>query len=258
LAQRWWRRRALGGASLLLGCGLSLFTWGGWVAAEQPPAAAPADSTEPSSPVQPLQIPLDSDEQANPTVIIPDDRPAWVESKPVLEGDVHALAVKSDFHARDIDAWRALDTELVRGTKAYIGQYLGSSQAPLFFRYSLDEIKQRFLRPENVYSETVQVSFGPMHQVHALLQFPDEFRQELDTRWAQVVVSGRLVRTAGVGLAVLALLAILFGYFRADTATRGYYTRRLQFVAVAAILALIAAGVVFARTSMTWVQWLLM
>jgi hypothetical protein len=44
----------------------------------------------------------------------------------------------------------------------------------------------------------------------------------------------------------------MFGYFRVDNATRGYYTGRLQFLSAAAILAIVGAGVVLAR----WIHWL--
>ena len=44
----------------------------------------------------------------------------------------------------------------------------------------------------------------------------------------------------------------VFGYFRVDNATRGYYTGRLQFLSAAAILAIVGAGVFCAR----WIYWL--
>ena len=51
---------------------------------------------------------------------------------------------------------------------------------------------------------------------------------------------------------VLLLVAGVFSYFSLDTATRGFYTGRLQFLAAIAILALIGAGLYFARL-ITWV-----
>ena len=55
----------------------------------------------------------------------------------------------------------------------------------------------------------------------------------------------------GAGI-VLLLVTTLFGYFKLDTATRGYYTGRLQFAAAAAILALVAASVLLAK----WIPWM--
>ena len=48
------------------------------------------------------------------------------------------------------------------------------------------------------------------------------------------------------------LLGTLFSYFRLDTATKGYYTGRLQFAAAAAILTLVAASVLLAK----WIPWM--
>jgi hypothetical protein len=265
IAERAGRRRVLGGTSLAVGMALSAWTVSALPAVAQtsdaaPEAAAPADSVSSSSsgPEQ-LDVPIQSEaEAAAEAVVVPEDRPAWVESAPVLEGEVHRVSVNSDFQAREADAWRALDGALVKSTRAYVADYLGSNKAPLFFSFSLDEIKTQYLRPENVYHEVVQVSFGPMHQAHALLEFPPEFRRHLDERWSQVRAAGNLVTVGGSVIGVLALLAIVFGYFRLDTATRGYYTSRLQFLAAVAILALIVAAFMFARTTTVWVQWMLL
>ena len=54
------------------------------------------------------------------------------------------------------------------------------------------------------------------------------------------------------GAALLALGSV-FGYFRLDNATRGYYTGRLQFMTAAAILAIVGAR----RASLArWIHWL--
>ena len=87
------------------------------------------------------------------------------------------------------------------------------------------------------------MSFGPMYQMHALLEFGPEFRKELDGRRGDLERHAREMaiafRLRGLALgfgAVLCLLTVVFGYFRLDTATRGYYTGRLQFLAATAIL----------------------
>ena len=51
---------------------------------------------------------------------------------------------------------------------------------------------------------------------------------------------------------VLGFLGLVFGYLKLDTATRGYYTGRLQIGALAAVLSLAAAGVLLAR----WIPWM--
>jgi hypothetical protein len=44
----------------------------------------------------------------------------------------------------------------------------------------------------------------------------------------------------------------MFSFLKLDTATRGYYTGRLQFGAAATILALVAASVLL----MKWIPWM--
>jgi len=277
LAHRHGRRHLLGATSLLLGVGLSLWTFSALPVqaqeAEQPPTVDQSPITEPelAPPIDPpanneipreppasLHEPIQSADQPPPSPVATTSRPDWVESVPVLEGPVHRLAVRSEFQAREDDALRALDDELIKATRRYVADQLGSSKAPLFFALSLDEIKRRFTKPEYLYHEVGQFSFGNMHQYHTLLEFPQDFRQQLTDRWAQVRAAGNLVKIGGGAIGIMLLLIIVFGYFRLDTATRGYYTSRLQFLVAVAILALIVAGFVFARSTTVWVQWLML
>ncbi|MGE0759821.1 MAG: hypothetical protein AB7O38_22595 [Pirellulaceae bacterium] len=86
-----------------------------------------------------------------------------------------------------------------------------------------------------------------MNQAHALLVFDEPFRQEIDRRWSEIRSRSRLVQTGLSAGAILLLLGTLFSYFKLDTATKGYYTRRLQFVTAGTILALVAASVLLAK-----------
>lgn len=185
-------------------------------------------------------------------VIIPPGRPDWVEAPPVREGTVHSTAVCSDPFSTPSQALHALDEQLKLATSEYIGEYLHSDLAPSLIRFNVNEIKQKLLPPQNIYHEKITVSIGPMHQVHAKLEFPPDFREQLDRRWAELRATYRLAETGLVSGGVLLLLATVFGYFRLDNATRGYYTGRLQFMAAAAILAIVASGAMFSR----WIHWL--
>ncbi len=197
----------------------------------------------------------DSDIQINSPpdgVIIPPGRPAWVEAPPVREGTVHSTAVCSDPHATQAQAMQALDEKVQAATADYISEYLQSELAPRLVRYSLKDIKRMLMSPDRIYHEKISVSIGPMHQVHAQLEFSPDFRDQLDRRWGELRATYRLAETGLVSTGVLLLLATVFGYFRLDNATRGYYTGRLQFMAATMILAIIAGGVMFSR----WIHWL--
>ncbi len=233
-------------------------------APETPPAASEDQPPEPerpaggdrSGPGHPLQVPLESIDDTD-TIVLAEDRPDWVEQPPTISGDVHYWSVKSDYHLREHDAWRALDDELVRSAREYVIEFLGSAQAPLFFQFDAAQLKERFVHRGQMYHEIVEASVGRMHQMHARLEFPQEYQEELQARWSQVVSAMRLFRTLGVAAGVLGLIAVLFAYFRLDTATRGYYTLRLKLLAGVAILAVVVLGVAFSRSSLVWIQWLL-
>lgn len=186
------------------------------------------------------------------TVLIPPGRPIWVEAPSKLSGAEQTVSVSSGPFSRHSDATHALDRELVKATEEYIADYLGSQVAPRFLRYDAKTIKRRFVKPENTYEEMITVSIGPMHQVHARLDFGPEFRTELDRSWDRVRATSRLTQTGLFSGAALLLLGSVFGYFRLDNATRGYYTGRLQFMTAAAILAIVGAGVFAAR----WITWM--
>ena len=178
-------------------------------------------------------------------------RPSWVESAAVQFGDVHTIAVRGGPYLSQRECLRALDAELKKATDEFIGDYLGTPRAALLVNYDARYIKEHLVR-DKVFDEVIiSPSVGEMRQTHALLQFDASFRRELDERWGQIKATGRLGQVGlGVG-GVLALLAAFLGYLRMDTATRGYYTGRLQFAAAVAILTIVAAGV-FAARSIPW------
>ncbi|QDU25543.1 hypothetical protein ETAA8_06120 [Anatilimnocola aggregata] len=196
-----------------------------------------------------IKLYTDDDE----TVIIPPGRPNWVGQAPQLEGAIHSTAVCSDPYATHQQAIQALDKKLEVATADYIRQHLQSDLAPQLISYDARQIHKRLLPPQNVYHEKIKVSIGPMHQVHALVEFSPEFREELDRRWSELRATYRLAETGIVGGGVLLVLATIFGYFRLDNATRGYYTSRLQFMAAAAILAIVGTS---ALVSKWWIYWL--
>jgi len=225
------------------------------------PSSAPVEGSSAASPAktkaeeragqsetveQPLHEPVIIEE--SPTkVIIPPGRPDWVEALPVRVGQVHSTAVSSGPYARQQEAARALDTELVMKTREYIVEHLGSEMAGQLIRYDAKRIKTELVKPANIYREEIVVSIGPMQQLHALLEFGPEFRAEIDRQWARIIGTSRLLQMALLVGGVLGLLATVSGYFRLDNATRGYYTGRLQALAAIAILAVIGSGIYFAR-----------
>jgi hypothetical protein len=178
------------------------------------------------------------------------DRPDWLEKKPFSEGATMRVAVKAGPYYRMRQCLADLDDELRSATAEFIADDLGSTRAAGLIRYNVSEIKNRLVKA--TFEEQLTTSVGPMNQAHALLVFDNSFRKEIEQRWKQIKSLSRLLQV-GIGSGVvLLMLATMFGYFRLDTATRGYYTGRLQFMAAAAILTLVAASVMLIK----WIPWL--
>lgn len=203
-----------------------------------------SQAVESSEPV--LHTPLED------TVKIPPGRPEWIDAEPDFTSAVHTIPVASAPFVHEGEARRALDQALVKATREYVAEQLGSELAARLIQYDAKTIKRKVVKADNLYHDVATYSVGPMHEYFALLEFGPEFRKELDRRWEGIRAKSRLSQVGLFGGAGLLLLASIFGYFRLDNATRGYYTGRLQFMAAAAILAIIGVGAVLSQ----WIHWL--
>jgi len=206
------------------------------------PAKAEAESSDPII------------ESTTTTVEIPPGRPKWIGSEPNFRGKVHTIPVASGPYATDAQSKRALNEALVKATNEYIAEQLESELAPTLIRFDARTIHERFVKKDNEYHDTARYPdpVGYMHEHFALLEFDTKFRNELESRWTSVRATSRLAQTGLVSGAALLLLTSVFGYFRLDNATRGYYTGRLQFMTAAAVLAVVGVGAALAQ----WIHWL--
>ncbi len=172
---------------------------------------------------------------------IPPGRPEWIGTKPSVSGKVHTISVASGPYATKKQSQAALDKALAKATKEYVAEQLGSETAAKMVTFDVGTIKRRFVK-DNSYHDEAKYSVGKMHENFAKLEFDSKFRGELTRRWSQVRSKSRLLSMGVLSGAALLLVASVFGYFRADNATRGYYTGRLQIMTAAAILAVVGAG----------------
>jgi uncharacterized integral membrane protein len=189
-------------------------------------------------------------------------RPAWVDGEPVQVGDAYQVSVSSGPQEKLAECPPALDLQLKKAVAAYIDDYFepetaGSCRVSDIIWYDLGYIKKYLVKRGNTFEEKLQMSFGPMYQTHVLLEFGPKFRKDLEDRRVALKNYAReraiAIRLRGLALgfgAVLCLLTVVYGYFRLDTATRGYYTGRLQFLAATAILIAIVAGALLASRVM--------
>jgi len=228
--------------------------------AKNPPAAQPATDASPATTAEAkgkLEKQLPEGELHTPPKVapegpvIPPGRPEWV-GKNIMVGSEHSIAVCSGPWATEAEADRELDKIIKAATDEYIAEQLGSTLAPQLIRYDAPTIKRELIR-QNIFHEQISVSIGPMQQAHALIEFGPEFRNHLQRRWTDLTANWRLAQTGLIACGALLFLGTIFSYFRLDNATRGYYTGRLQFLAAAAILAIVGSGAVLARW---WIYWL--
>jgi hypothetical protein len=211
--------------------------------AEVKAPVVPEEEAAPQAPVEPQD---DSPAITEPVrVVYPDDRPKWVEAPPAREGEIDRVAVSSGPHFSQGEARRQLEEAIKQAADEYVNRHLGSNHAARFITYSI--------APVETYEERPEFSVGPMNQAHALLQFDEAFRTKAERDWKEALTLSRLLKTGLGGAAMLVLLSVVLGYFKADTATRGYYTRRLRFGVATVILAL-AAAVYFAAR---WLPWMI-
>ncbi len=155
-------------------------------------------------------------------------------------------------YLRQREARKELSRQLQKATDEYINEFLANASAARWLGYDEARIRQTLVSSQNIYDEKViSPSFGAMHQSHALLEFGPEFHRDVERAWHQIVARAQLAKLALAAVAVLGTLVLLFSYFHADTATRGFYSGRLKFVTAMAILGLVASGLLLAR-SIPW------
>ncbi len=208
----------------------------------------PTDSLA-EDPTAPAEGPAGSPVDLTSVLIDLDARPEWVEQEEADEGDVHVIAVCSGVQLRLRDSRLALNRRLKEEVDRYIDRYLKNTGASTWVGYHEDDIRSLFVSPENVFSEKViSPSVGVTYQTHAKLELGPDFHQQIEQDWHTVVARAQLVRVGLVAAGVFGTLLLLSGYFRVDSATRGFYSGRLRFVTAVAILVLVAAGWVAARS----------
>ena len=186
-------------------------------------------------------------------------KPDWVTSPPKrIRGSFQRVIESGPFTTVD-ECDRRLNELMTMATAEYMDDLYGTDEFAREFnspimnlsennpphrvvraRLSRLSITPGYIRDhicKDNYVDTVQRSVGPMKQVYVLMEFDEEVKNNLHRRWKDRQLEGRLA-VVGVGSsAVLLLLGTVFGFFKLDTATKGYYTKRLIFGALLVTMA---------------------
>ncbi len=105
------------------------------------------------------------------------------------------------------------------------------------------EIRRRFVTEEFIETRWSEALASEMQVVHLKLEFEPTQRDELLARWQAVESERRLGKVGMIGTSLLVLLAGFYSALRIDTATKGYYSKRLLLGATLVTIAVAAVNV---------------
>ena len=166
-------------------------------------------------------------------------RPEWLERKPVTSGDTYAMvAVVGPYTSR-----LECDTHLVSTAQHAVDEFVAAYFGREFSGRVLlsdDFILTQLIKAQ--WEEPVQASFGPMVQVHVLLEFDHKVKEHLRAERNQLIVTRRLgVIGTGVAAALL-VLCIAFIALKIDLVSGGQRRGRLAVGAALALIAVVGAA----------------
>jgi hypothetical protein len=243
-------------------------------AAPAPPAAAPETAATPDKPADAVEKPAVPENPASEKIAPPEKptappvsgavekptsevatappspvkasqaRPAWVDAHAKLVESVYSISVSSGPFVSVPECQHELDRQIKLEADHYIDEYLGERASQLV-KIPLSYLKRHVKKSE--YGEiVVSESVGPMHQIHALLEFDEQARADFQRQWHDAIVTDRLWYTGSGAALVLALLGTFYGYLRLDLRTGGSNKGRLQLAATLVAL-IVAAGALLFR-----------
>ncbi|GMQ80448.1 MAG: hypothetical protein BMS9Abin04_440 [Planctomycetia bacterium] len=231
-------------------------------AGSAPPAALVSSATKPPDQATPLPA------ATAPSAAKPSVPPEWVQQPPGRSGTVFRRVVRSDPFTTDEECYHQLDGKMLVVACRYLADRVGNGWQRSFDQIT-DERAQFDLARRRLGSLGVDAAYlwknackqkeyrefiassvndvgdaqlGPMRRIHALLEFDEPVERFLVQSWENRERVERLGLAGVCAAAVLGLIGVVFVYLKIDTATRGFYSRRLK---AAAVLATILIIVVF-------------
>jgi hypothetical protein len=220
----------------------------------EPDASADTSATAPASPgatdeAGEREPPPATDDAVPPPVPAapqppaPDNRPEWLDQGYFRVGDVVRRVVSAGPYATIEECELAMRSEIDNAVCRHVATLVGEQPVSM----AAIGITPAFVMRECVvdqYAEQRESETGfTVWNQYARLEFSPSIDNRLIDRFQ---ATERTRRVAGVALAgggVMGLLAVVLGLLRLDTATKGYYTKRLFIgvpVAIIAVLGLLA------------------
>jgi hypothetical protein len=175
-------------------------------------------------------------------------KPPWLDNPPKFAGEVRRYVVSAGPYVTMAECEQALAREMREVVQTRFRDAVASASGlpPGQWSYNPDVgnigmsdavILREFCADE--YVEKVDASVGEMLKAHALLEFGAHQDQLLVDYWKRWLRRGRVESAVILSSFAVLGLAFVFGLFKIDAWTRGYYTKRL-FIGVPAFI--IAVG----------------
>jgi len=146
------------------------------------------------------------------TTITGGERPEWVEAKPTLvDGQLYRASAASGRFATRAECEAKLKEAIKKVGDKYIDDSLHPGAAEVL-EVSPEYLESRVKVQE--YAETVEHSFGPMQQMHALLEFDQGFHREISELWRRARINERLTLAGSLAFAVVIALGAAWGILK--------------------------------------------
>ncbi|WP_145058934.1 hypothetical protein [Lignipirellula cremea] len=207
--------------------------------------------------------------------LIPPGRPFWVEKEFSLPDGSLQVWVVSDPAPELAQCEELLEENLEQAIADYLQEFCAHPDALAYLRwvapqkYDRDTLLRRLVpqkwncgepvitpgRPllsAELYRETLQLSVGPMEQMHAQLQFDTAFQDEARHDWRQVTAFCRLLQMLLLGGGLLGGLGLVYGVLSTRVGRPASTGWAAPMVLAAGSCFLLAAGVLLAR----WIPWI--
>lgn len=179
--------------------------------------------------------------------------PDWVEKEPyTVAGETFLVAKTEERFLSAKEADEALDSVIPVTVQQYLKSKLGLEMPDL--EITAADLTANWVVPGNrlvhrfdePYSKEMADRYGSDHDTYyrafAQIKLDETILADISRQLHRRKILYRLRMTGLFGSGTLVLLSLLYGYFRIEQATRGFYNRRLQTIVV--LLAALILGAV--------------
>jgi hypothetical protein len=171
--------------------------------------------------------------------------PDWAKQGGGLKADgTYFVVTESGPHRSFHDCWQKLRSSVEQEVRNY-GSRTGSGFRNRWPSVRLPEHLYEQLVAEHYLEKRDDFSFGePMLTLYSRIEFTDNAVAAIGAWQTGLLAQNRTIFAGVIGGLIVALVGVVYGYFRIDTATLGYYTWRLRVAAGVLTIAVVIVGIV--------------